>query len=161
LGIFLGYVIGKPVGITMGAWLGVRLFRLQRQISWPVLTVGGVAAGIGFTVSLLIAGLAFHGQDLAEAKVGVLATCLVSSLGAFGAVRILRRLPTALRVRQLAGTADDLLDLANDVDPARDHIRGGEDAAVTLLEYGDFECPYCGQAEVVIRELLSSFGAEL
>jgi protein-disulfide isomerase len=91
----------------------------------------------------------------------VLATCLVSSLGAFGAVRVLRRLPDSLRARQLAGTADDLLDLADEVDPARDHIRGGADAAVTLLEYGDFECPYCGQAEVVIRELLSSFGAEL
>jgi protein-disulfide isomerase len=161
LGIFLGYVLGKPLGITFGAWLGVRVFGLQRQISWPVLTVGGVAAGIGFTVSLLIAGLAFHGQVLAEAKVGVLATCLVSSLGAFGAVRVLRRLPDSLRARQLAGTADDLLDLADEVDPARDHIRGGADAAVTLLEYGDFECPFCGQAEVVVRELLSSFGADL
>jgi protein-disulfide isomerase len=32
---------------------------------------------------------------------------------------------------------------------------------VTLIEYGDYECPYCGQAEVVIRELLESFGDEL
>ena len=40
----------------------------------------------------------------------------------------------------------------------RDHVRGPADAPVTLVEYGDFECPYCGRAEPVIRELLSEFG---
>ena len=40
----------------------------------------------------------------------------------------------------------------------RDHIRGPADADVTLVEYGDFECPYCGLAEPVIRELLADFG---
>src|SRR6202035_52417 len=48
--------------------------------------------------------------------------------------------------------------LVEDVDPDRDHIRGPDDALVTLLEYGDFECHYCGQAESVIRELLTSHG---
>ncbi|MBW8719100.1 MAG: thioredoxin domain-containing protein, partial [Variovorax paradoxus] len=43
----------------------------------------------------------------------------------------------------------------------RDHIRGPDAAPVTLIEYGDYECPYCGQAEVVIRELLDSFGDDL
>jgi protein-disulfide isomerase len=47
------------------------------------------------------------------------------------------------------------------VDPERDHIRGSEAAPVTLVEYGDYECPYCGQAEVAIRELLDSFGDDL
>jgi protein-disulfide isomerase len=44
------------------------------------------------------------------------------------------------------------------VDPDRDHIRGPARALVTIVEYGDFECPYCGQAEPVIRELLAGHG---
>ena len=40
-------------------------------------------------------------------------------------------------------------------------MRGANDAPVTLVEYGDYECPYCGQAEVVIRQLLASFGDDL
>jgi protein-disulfide isomerase len=61
-------------------------------------------------------------------------------------------------VRALLGAAEPLTDLYIDVDPARDHIRGPVDAAVTVVEYGDFECPYCGQAEPVMRELLRDFG---
>lgn len=44
------------------------------------------------------------------------------------------------------------------VDPDRDHVRGPERAPVTVVEYGDYECPYCGQAEPVVRELLRDFG---
>ncbi len=51
-----------------------------------------------------------------------------------------------------------LTDLAVPVDPDRDHVRGPAEAPVTLVEYGDFECPYCGQAEPVVRELLADFG---
>jgi len=53
------------------------------------------------------------------------------------------------------------VDLANGVDSRRDHIRGTEDAPVTLVEYGDFQCPYCRQAESVVRELLEAFGDDL
>jgi len=63
--------------------------------------------------------------------------------------------------RQLQRTAGDILDLSDEVDPARDHVRGPVDAEVTLLEYGDFECPYCGRAERVVRELLADFGDDL
>jgi protein-disulfide isomerase len=72
-----------------------------------------------------------------------------------------RRLPAATRARQIGRTAADILDLSEDVDPERDHIRGPDDAPVTLVEYGDFECPYCGQAEQVVRQLLSSFGDDV
>jgi protein-disulfide isomerase len=50
------------------------------------------------------------------------------------------------------------VDLADPVDGDRDHIRGPADADVTLVEYGDLECPYCGQAEPIIRALLADFG---
>src|SRR5690606_31100689 len=54
-----------------------------------------------------------------------------------------------------------LVDLADPVDPDRDHIRGPADAPITLVEYGDYQCPYCGQAEPVIREILARFGGRL
>jgi Na+/H+ antiporter NhaA len=160
LGILLGYVIGKPAGILGAAWVAGR-FGFRRALSWPVAIGGATVAGIGFTVSILISSIAFHGDQLDQAKIGVLATAILASGLATLVFRVVRRLPQALRARQIAATRDDLLDLSEDVDPDRDHIRGPEDAPVTLVEYGDYECPYCGQAEVVIRELLDSFGDDL
>ena len=58
----------------------------------------------------------------------------------------------------MLGSSEAIVDLAVPVDPERDHIRGPMDAPVTLVEYGDFECPYCGRAEPVVRELLRDFG---
>jgi Na+:H+ antiporter, NhaA family len=51
--------------------------------------------------------------------------------------------------------------LSPPVDPARDHIRGAADAPVTLVEYGDFQCPYCGEAYPVVKRLLERFGDRL
>ena len=163
LGILVGYVVGKPLGILGASWLATRpLFHgPRRTLSWPALAGGGAVAGIGFTVSLLISSLAFHGEQLSEAKLGVLASAVVATLVASGVFGLLRRLPGQVRARQIVATAEDILDLSDDVDPDRDHIRGPREALVTLLEYGDFECPYCGQAESVVRELLVSFGDDL
>ena len=163
LGILVGYVIGKPLGIAGASWLASRpAVRGPRSpLSPPLLTAGGAFAGIGFTVSLLISSLAFTGQRLDEAKLGALGSVLLAPLLAWSVLRVVRRLPASVRARQIAGTAEDILDLAREVDPERDHIRGAEDAPVTLVEYGDFECPYCGQAEQVLRELLGSFGDDL
>jgi Na+/H+ antiporter NhaA len=160
LGIVIGYLVGKPIGIFAGSWLATRpaLHGPRALISGPVLIAAGACAGIGFTVSILVSTLAFSGEQLDEAKLGALATVVLAPLVAWAVTRMIRRLPSNLRARQIGRTAEDILDLVEDVQPDRDHIRGPDDALVTLLEYGDFECPYCGQAERVIRELLSSDG---
>jgi protein-disulfide isomerase len=165
LGIFFGYVVGKPLGIVGEVWLASRpwLTGLERALSWPVTVGGGAVAGVGFTISVLVASRAFEGEPelLEEAKLGVLAAAIVSSLVAWGVFSLIRRLPDSVRARQIAGTAEELLDLAEEVDPDRDHIRGPAEAPVTLVEYGDYECPYCGRAEPVVRALLDSFGDEV
>jgi protein-disulfide isomerase len=51
----------------------------------------------------------------------------------------------------------NLLELSED----RDHIRGSPNAAVTLLEYGDYQCPFCGQAHPIVREIQEAFGDDL
>jgi hypothetical protein len=163
LGILFGYVVGKPIGIVAAIWLTSRpwVTGLRPALSWPVVLGAGAAAGIGFTVSLLIASIAFDGRQLEEAKLGVLAAAIASTLLSWAVFRAIRWIPAPMRARQMLGTAEELLDLSDDVDPERDHTRGPEAAPVTLVEYGDYECLYCGQAEVVIRELLDEFGDEL
>jgi Na+/H+ antiporter NhaA len=163
LGILIGYVVGKPLGVLGASWLASQpaLRGVRPALSWPSLAGGGAVAGIGFTVSLLISSLAFRGALLEQAKLGVLASAVVAPLVAWAVFGVVRRMPKRVRARQIVGTADDILDLSDDVDPARDHIRGADDALVTLVEYGDFECSYCGQAESVVRELLGSFGDDL
>jgi Na+/H+ antiporter NhaA len=160
LGILFGYVVGKPVGTVGAAWLLTRLSRgrIRPPIGWGAVVGAGAVAGIGFIVSLLIASLAFHGAQLAEAKVGILSAALCASALGWAVFRVTAMLPKPLRARALLGTADTLIDLAVPVDPERDHVRGPDEAPVTLVEYGDFECPYCGRAEPVIRELLAGYG---
>jgi protein-disulfide isomerase len=160
LGVIAGYLLGKPAGVAGGTWLVTRLSRgrVRAPVGPASVLGGGAIAGIGFTVSLLIATLAFSGAELEEAKLGVLTAALGASLLTAGVFRATVLLPGQLRVRALLGTAQSIVDLAVPVDLERDHYRGPEQAPVTLVEYGDFECPYCGQAEPIIRELLADFG---
>ena len=159
LGIFVGYVVGKPVGVVGGTWIASKLShgRVRPPVGWAAVAGGGTIAGIGFTVSILIATLAFNGPELEEAKLGVLTAAAGASLVTWLLFRATASLPHPLRIRWLLGTSEAPTDLYSDVDPERDHIRGPRESPVTVVEYGDFECPYCGQAEPIVRELLSDF----
>ncbi len=160
LGILIGYVVGKPAGTVAAAWLLSRVSRgrINPPVGWAAVTGAGAMAGIGFIVSLLIASLAFRGVVLAEAKVGILSAAIAASLLSWLIFRAAALLPKQLRLRALLGATQTIVDLAVPVDQDRDHIRGPGKAAVTLVEYGDFECPYCGLAEPAVRELLADSG---
>jgi Na+/H+ antiporter NhaA len=160
LGILIGYVVGKPVGVTGASWLLTRLSRgrLRPAVGWAAVAGTGTIMGIAFTVSILIATLAFTGTQLQEAKLGVLSTVVVAPVITWLVFRATALLPRRLQARAVLGTADSVADLSAPVDPGRDHIRGSAQAPVTVVEYGDFECPYCGQAEPVVRDLLAGHG---
>ena len=157
-GVVIGLVGGKFIGIGGGALLSTRL-RLGEppQGVGPGQILGGAAlSGIGFTVSLLIIGLAFEDtpQLRHEATVGVLlAAVLATALGwvTFQAAAVFHGersagLPTALSLP---------------VDPERDHVRGPVGAPLTVVEYVDFECTFCAGTTGVARELRERFGEDL
>ena len=160
LGIVVGYVVGKPVGMFGITWLVTKLSheRLRPPVDWAAVAGGSTISGIGFTLALLVATIAFEGQTLVEAKIGILAAALCATTLTWLLFRAATRLPRRIRIHALAGGAEPLTDLYLDIDEERDHIRGPLDAPVTIVEYADFECPYCGQAEPVIRKLLTDFG---
>jgi NhaA family Na+:H+ antiporter len=96
LGIVLGLVIGKPLGIGLMSWLAVKSGRgaLPEGVSWTHVFGAGCLAGVGFTMSLFISDLAFDNEVLiATAKVGILAASLTS--GILGYVILSRSLPKA------------------------------------------------------------------
>ena len=160
LGILIGYVAGKPAGTAGAAWLLTRLSRgrVRPPIGWGAVIGVGTIAGIGFTVALLIASAAFSGELLEEAKIGILSAALGASALTWVVFRITNLLPKRLRALALLGRTETLVDLAVSVDDRLDQIRGPAKSPVTVVEYGDFECPYCGMAEPVVRELLADYG---
>jgi Na+/H+ antiporter NhaA len=157
LGVFVGYVVGKPLGVVATAWAVTRISRgrIRPPVGWAAVLGSGTIAGVGFTVALLIATRAFQGAELDQAKVGALSAVVVSAALTWLVYRLVALLPSAAKARALVGDVAYIQDLVPEVDIDHDHVRGPESAPITVIEFGDFECPYCGQAEAVVRELLS------
>jgi len=105
-GVLLGLLIGKPIGITLFAWLAVRvrLASLGAEMNWRNVHAVAWLGGIGFTMSLFIASLAFaESAELTEAKLGVLGASIVA--GTIGALLLMRT--TANGVRASTATATE------------------------------------------------------
>jgi protein-disulfide isomerase len=156
-GVVVGLVAGKFLGIGAGGLGGaaLRLGRLPQGVG-PGQVLGGAAlSGIGFTISLLIIGLSFDSPKLRDqATVGVLlALGLATALG-----WVVFRLAAVLLGETSAGLPTTV---ARPVDPARDHILGPASAPLTLVEYADFECPFCARATGVAKEVRKHFGDSL
>ena len=155
--VVTGLVIGKLLGAGFGTLAAVRLRfgPMPRGVGAGQLVGGGALSGIGFTVSLLIASLAF--EDSAqrdEAVVGVLLAAVLATISGW----ITFKLAAVLRGERSASLP---MILDPPVDPGRDHVRGRPEAPLTLVEYGDFECPFCGRATGVVDELRERFGDDL
>ncbi|WP_432477681.1 Na+/H+ antiporter NhaA [Nocardioides sp. GXQ0305] len=155
LGVIAGLVLGKFLGISLGAGIAVRLHlgNLAPGLTAPGIAGGALLSGIGFTISLFIVDLAFDDSASADqARVGVLAASVIAAgLGSAFLRWSARRHPLADRPA--------LLDPP--VDPSRDHVRGPQEAPLTLVEYADFECPFCGRATGSVEDLRARFGDQL
>ena len=79
--VFAGFVVGKPVGVVAFSWVAVRSGVAIRppDLGWTLVAGGGLLAGIGFTMALFIANLAFSPELLGEAKLGIFGASLVSA----------------------------------------------------------------------------------
>jgi Na+/H+ antiporter NhaA len=163
LGIVAGLVVGKTIGIPLGAWVASRpwLGGAPLSVGWPSLIAASAVAGIGFTMSLLIGELSYTDTVLDQAKLGILVASVVAAGLAVALFHGLSLLPRDLLLRAETHTSLPLADLTEAVDPTRDHIRGAADAPVTLVEYGDYECPYCGRAAPGIVSLLEELAGQV
>ncbi|MEA3438070.1 MAG: Na+/H+ antiporter NhaA, partial [Thermodesulfobacteriota bacterium] len=82
IAVIMGLFVGKPVGIVLFSWIGVKsgLAKLPEGVNWSMITGGGFLAGIGFTMAIFIASLALDGDLLSAAKVGILAGSVLSAV---------------------------------------------------------------------------------
>jgi protein-disulfide isomerase len=155
--VVIGLVAGKTIGIASGALgaLRLRLGALPQGVGEGQIVGGAALSGIGFTVSLLIVGLAFDsGARQDEARVGVLLAAAIALVVGWVAFK----LAAVLRGEVSAGLPTVLVPA---VDVERDHVAKRPDAPLTLVEFGDFECPFCLRATGAVNELRERFGDEL
>jgi Na+:H+ antiporter, NhaA family len=158
LGVILGLVVGKLIGVGATSLIAARarLGQLPRGVG-PAEVLGGAAlTGIGFTVSLFIVDLAFRSPELRdEAKIGVLTASTLAALLGWSVFQAI-----AARARSQGRVLGSPV-LDPPVDPAHDHIRGPVDAPLTLVEFSDFECPFCARATSLGPALRRRFGDDL
>ncbi|GAB2825342.1 Na+/H+ antiporter NhaA [Streptomyces daliensis] len=156
-GVVAGLVVGKTVGITGAAAWAVRMGMgtLPGGLRLPRLAGGAALSGIGFTISLFIIDLALKDPALQDqARVGVLLASVLAVLTGWLITRGYER----LRPEEASKPPDRLVE---PVDPDRDHVLGPDDAPLTLVEYADFECPFCGRATGSVDEVRRHFGERL
>ncbi|MEV0385275.1 Na+/H+ antiporter NhaA [Nonomuraea sp. NPDC050643] len=155
IGVALGLLLGKFVGISLGTWLPLRLGWgiLPGNLVWGQLLGGAAVSGIGFTVALFIVDLAFEDSALHDqAKIGILAGSLLSAVLGWVIFRLAWDRGGVCAPPD-AEPAEDLPTLLAEPVGPEDHVRGPEHAKVTIVEYGDFECPYCGRLHPILEEL--------
>jgi hypothetical protein len=149
LGVLLACVVGKPLGITATA----------RALPLPTIAGGGVMAGVGFTVSLLLSGLAFSGRPLEQPQPGVLAAAVPASAG--GSCRFASshtcRSPSGRGSSPTQSTRSRIPPTRRST-PCGNHLRGAENAPVSTAIT---RARTAGGPRVVVRELLVSFGDQL
>jgi Na+/H+ antiporter NhaA len=154
-GIVAGLVIGKFIGITGATWAMQRtgFGQLAPGLTLRRIAGGAALSGIGFTIALFIVDIAISEparQD--QARVGVLLASVIAFVLGWATFRVTDWLSPPEPVG---------LKLIRPVDPHRDHLRGNPDAPLTLVEYGDYECPFCSRATGAIDEVRAHFGDEL
>lgn len=155
-GVIVGLVIGKALGVTLASACVLKLVPSARLpgLDLPRIAGAAVLSGMGFTISLLVVGLAIQDPATADqARVGVL---LASAIALFFAWIVFR---VGERLRPLPPPAG--IQLERDVDPDADHIRGRLDAPATLVVYAPMSAGYRHDTAEALAEVRNHIGDEL
>ncbi len=153
--IVVGLVVGKFVGIagSTAALRAARLGSLAPGLTLARISGGAALSGIGFTIALFIVDLAVPDRNQqAVARIGVLAASLI----AFAAGAVIFRITDRVHP-----PSEDALYLIRPVDSTRDHLRGTPTAPLSVVEYGDFECPFTLRATGAVDEVIESLGNDV
>ncbi|WP_235566613.1 Na+/H+ antiporter NhaA [Microbacterium sp. Root61] len=154
-GIVVALVVGKFVGIT-GATLLLRVLgkgQLAPGLGLHRIAGGAALSGIGFTIALFIVPIAITDPATQNiARVAVLAASVIAFLAGWAILSIGDR----IRPPEPVGAT-----LARPIDPERDHFKGRPAAKYTIVEYGDFECPFCSRATGSVDAVIEHFGDEV